>query len=316
MRIFATVIFFLISPAVTAFASDEPFVRAPYRIDYGGWFTVSVTIDGQGPYDFIIDTGSSQTFVFENLAREKSFPPSGGPDRTILGMSATAKFPTYVVGDIAFGKAILENAWCVVLQDWLVDDKSPHGVIGLDMLSSYKLVFDVARQEVLLFKADASPQERFAQWAATPLQADDFGLNAGELYTVIGTVERKPVRFLVDLGASGTIINRAAATGVAQGNEFRLSLAPRLSTTPIGQVVDALDEEVETQTIMVRRFRIGTTSWSRKLLILHNAQLFTEIGVADKPFGLLGADMLRDRSFAIDFPNQQLLIGPKGGEKS
>jgi len=312
-------LFFLLFsvPAAAQSAYGEPVVRAPYRIDYGGWFTVSVTINGNGPFDFIIDTGATETLVFENLANSQGYQPSGGPRKKILGLSATAEYPTYHVGDIAFGAITLDNAKCVVLQDWMVDDRSPHGVLGLDILSAYRVVFDANRQEVLLYDSSTPLSAEEQEWSSAQISPDGFGREAGSLFTVVGFVERKPVRFIIDLGAAGTVINRLAAGSMLQNrNELSLSLAPRLSTAPIGQVADALDEKIEAQTVMVRKFRLAGITWSRKVFIAHNAHIFAELDVDDEPFGLLGADLLRDRSFAIDFPARRILIGPRGGRKS
>jgi len=318
MKRLVLLFFFLITaPAMAQAPSAAPVVRAPYRIDYGGWFTVSVMVDGKGPFDFIIDTGATETLIFENLATSQNYRLSDKPRKKILGMSATAEFPTYEIGDISFGAAKIQNANCVVLQDWLVDDRSPHGVLGLDILGAYRVVFDANRQEVLLYESGAPLTPLESSWSSAPIAQDDFGLDAGNLFTVVGSVDRTRVRFIIDLGAAGTVINRIAAGRMVQNrNEFSLSVAPRLSTAPLGQVTDALDEKIEAQTVLVHRFRVGDVSWAKKVFIAHNAHIFEELGVSDEPFGLFGADLLRDRSFALDFPAGRLLIGPRGGRKS
>lgn len=310
VRLAAVFLSFLFAVAANAIAA-EPLARAPYRFDYGGWYTVSVTIDGQGPYDFIIDTGATHSLVFRNLAAIRDFPASGGPPQRVLGVSSAATLPTHVIGDIALGPVVLEDALCVILPDWTVDGRSPQGVLGLDFLAAYRLVFDAERREVLFYDAGAPAEPAWRRWSDAPLIADAFGQDYGELYTVEGTLDRKRARFLVDLGAAGTVINKPASGKVSIANQFRIKVNPPGGATRIGRLTDANDEEADVQFVLVDRFRIGGRIWMKRLFVVHDAEIFRELGVADKPFGLLGTDLLEDRSFVLDFPRRRMLIGPR-----
>ena len=293
----------------------EPVARLPYRLDYGGWFTVSATVNGQGPYDFIIDTGSSHSLVFENLAAIQAFPLTGDPPRTVLGLSSSHPHPTYLIGDIALGPVTLKDATTVILADWTVKERSPQGVIGLDLLRDYRVVFDAEAREILLYAAADNLGPAFGEWKQAPLETAEFDRDAGELFTITARLNRSPTRFLLDLGASGTVINRAAYTKATQ-NQLAIRIAPIMSTTPIGRVTDALDKTVRTQTVRMTRVRAGEMTWGGVIMVVHDAQIFADLGVAEESFGLLGADMLRDRSFVLDFPGRRLLVGPKAHNNS
>lgn len=114
----------------TAFAQERPLAEIPYRIDYGGWLTISVSIDGRGPYDFIIDTGATQTLVLKNLQDKERFPPSGGPPQRVLGLLSAGAFPTFSVGEVSVGNEKLSNLVTMVLPDWTVSGASPQGVFS------------------------------------------------------------------------------------------------------------------------------------------------------------------------------------------
>ncbi|MEQ8935901.1 MAG: hypothetical protein RIE56_08945, partial [Amphiplicatus sp.] len=95
-----------------------------------------------------------------------------------------------------------------------------------------------------------------------------------------------------------------------------IRMAPRTSTTPIGRVTDALDKTVQIQTVRMTRVRAGEMAWGGVIMVVHDAQIFADLGVAEEPFGLFGADMLRDRSFVLDFPGRRLFVGPKANNNS
>ncbi|MEX0644821.1 MAG: hypothetical protein WD076_05895, partial [Parvularculaceae bacterium] len=142
------------------------------------------------------------------------------------------------------------------------------------------------------------------------LTPDGFGLDVGNLYTVEGAINTRRVRFLVDLGSGGTLINRKARTFVTER-----PMGPAVTFRPTvgagaGRVKDALEEIAAVRPIVVGRLRIGSVSWDRRIFNVYDAPIFEDLGVDDNAFGLLGADLLVDRSFALDFANERLIIGP------
>ena len=78
------------------------------------------------------------------------------------------------------------------------------------------------------------------------------------------------------------------------------------------RITDALQKSETAQAVTVRRFQLGRTSWRRQRLGVHDAPIFSELGVQDEPFGLFGADLVRDYSFALDFERARFWLGPEG----
>jgi predicted aspartyl protease len=298
---------FLLALASFAAQAAEPVVVVPYRVDYHGWFTIQATVNGQGPYDFIIDTGATQSLVFENLALIQNFQPSGGEPQLVLGLGSQAKFPTYIVGDIAVGPARLDDLVTVVLADWTARDRSPQGVLGLDFLSQYEAVFDRQKMELSLYPVAEGAPAGTERWRSADLKADDFGLDAGTLYTVEGKVKLRRVPFLFDLGASGTVLNRAAYGAVVRA-EYHIVVGPSGRS---GRLTDALNKSDEVRAVLINQFQVGKARWYRRIFFVLDALIFADIGHANTPFGLFGADLLHDRSFALDFADKKLFIGPK-----
>lgn len=292
----------------SAGAADQPVAQVPFSIGYGGWFTVSVAVNGRGPYDFIIDTGATQSLVFENLARTHDFPLSGGSPRTVLGLAAAGSFPPYRVGEIAIAEGVrLRDHECVVLDDWTVERASPQGVIGLDLLRRFTLVFDAGTKELSFYAAGADagiPKN----WREIKLEPRDFGVASGELYTLNAHLGRAAIPFLLDLGASGTIINHPAVRKYS--NQYRTIEYGLYPTRARERIIDALGKTDTVQAYKVRRIKAGDAVWRNAVVYAHPAYIFDDLGVVNQPFGLFGSDMLAGHSFLIDFSGRRMLVGP------
>jgi len=306
MRLLASLVVFLLV-ALPAKAG-EPLTSLPYRVDYTGWFTIEVSVNGQGPYDFIIDTGATQSLIFQNLAAQMQFQATGGPDQIVLGLASAGAFPPFYIGALKIGDVPFDNLVTVILPDWKVKDR-PQGVIGLDFLRNYITVFDAEAGLIHLYDVN-DPPENIQKWKRIQMKADNFGLDTDPLYTLEARLNHRRVRFVLDLGASGTLINRVAVRAISRSG-ISITIRPSVGDERI-RITDALERSKNARAIVVQRFRLGRTIWRRQLIGIHNAQIFNELGVQNKPFGLFGADLVRDYSFALDFEGERFLLGPKG----
>ncbi len=306
MRLIIGLVFLVFASLPSSAA--EPLASVPYRIDYNGWLTVKVMVNGLGPYDFIIDTGATQSLVFQNLADQQDFMATGGAPQTVLGLASQGAFPPHLVGELDVGGARLGGLITVILPDWEIEDR-PQGILGLDFLRQYICVFDAKAGELRFYANNDPPTEEVRRWKRAALKADNFGLEINYLYTVEARVNSRRVTFLLDLGASGTVINRSAVASVIKSG-ITVRVRPSGGDAR-DRITDALEKSEAATTIIVNRFQVGRNYWYRQKFLIHNAPIFRELGVHNKPFGLLGADLLHDRSFMLDFEGEELRIGPR-----
>lgn len=292
--------------AAEANAPDAPIAVIPYRLDYDGAITVSVMVGGQGPYDFIIDTGATLTLAFQNLSDSRMFEPTGGPPRRVLGITGSATLDTYRMGDIVVGGAILENHVGVVIPDWAAPRRSPAGVIGLDFLRRYAVVFNVRERTIALYPHGAIPEDKINGWRSVKLRSNTYAAASGALYSTKGLINRSPTTFLIDLGSGTTMINYRAAeamfTSVVSGDFGE-------GFTTGSRLNDVFDDRTRVRTALLNRIQVGRTSWRNVGVIVHDAPIFEEIGVHRLPFALLGADLIMSGDFALDFGEQRLYLG-------
>lgn len=286
-------------------SASAPIAIIPYRIDYEGLITVSATIDGRGPYDFIIDTGSTLSIAFENLALIESFQPTGGPKRRVLGILGSSDLDTYALGDIALGAAAMPDHIGVIIPDWAPPRKTPAGIIGIDFLRRYAVVFDVGNRTMSLYPHGGIPKERIRNWRSATLHANTYAAASGALYTTKGLVNRSKTTFVIDLGSVASLINYRAAEAMFSSVVTR-DLGEGFTTG--SRLKDVFDDRTKTRVALLNRVQIGGTSWRGVRVWVKNAPIFDEIGVQRLPFGLLGADLLAAQDFALDFGESRIYI--------
>ncbi|MCB2112400.1 MAG: aspartyl protease family protein [Parvularculaceae bacterium] len=285
--------------------AQEPIAVIPYRIDYDGLITVEATVNGHGPYDFVLDTGATLTLAFQNLAAAEGFPPTGGPKRRVLGISGSSELDTFVLGEVSFGAAKLENHIGVILPDWGAPRRTPAGIVGIDFLKRYAVVFDVRKKTITLYPHGAIPKNRIRSWKTVKLRPRSYAAASGALYTTKGLVNRSPTTFIIDLGSVATLINYRAAEAMFSSVVSR-DLGEGFTTG--SRLKDVFDDRTRARTALLNRIQVGRASWRNAAVWVYNAPIFDEIDVQRLPFGLLGADLIASQDFALDFGENKLYL--------
>ena len=283
----------------------EPIASLPYRIDYGGYITVQATIDGKGPYDFVIDTGSTLTLAFQHTADIQPFAPTGAPPIRVLGITAVEELDTFQLGAVRLGAASLEDHVGVILPDW-EDRPTPDGIIGLDFLREYAIHFDNGSRTMTLYPHGGIPDERKRSLARVKLTPDNYGATSGALYKLQGRVNRKRVTFIVDLGSVSSLVNYQAAEAIYSSVVSR-DLGEGFTTG--SRLKDVFDDRTKARVARINRIQLGRISWRDRGVWIYDAPLFEQLNVQRLAYGLAGVDLLSDRDFALDFGESEMFIG-------
>ncbi len=292
---------------VASAKAQTPDAEIPYRYAYNGWITVPVTVNGQGPYNFIVDTGATLSVVFENLATKQNFPFVDGEPRRILGLIEANDLPPRYIGRIETGGHALDNVVSVVIADWAAPRETPQGVLGLDFLEQYAVFIDPVTQTIKLYNDGAPDIVDSRGWSGVRIEPKTFGDGARPLHVVNARIRSKTFPFILDLGASGTIINYPALRSMLTTRRVSVRSAGTASRNP--KVQDLFGNERQSRLVRIQRIKIGRTTWRNKIVSVYNSDVFDELGLAEQPYGLLGADMFRYRRIVIDFKNDTLHIG-------
>ncbi len=115
---------------------------------------VQVKINGQGPFDFVLDTGATFTCVDNELAEKLKLPEWKGSLGTVVvgpggGGMKLLKLDTLEVGG---AKASGLTACSIDLDRMAPPGVGLKGLVGLNFLKSYRVTIDFAKKNLRLDK--------------------------------------------------------------------------------------------------------------------------------------------------------------------
>lgn len=290
-------------------SGETPLAEIPYNVDYEGWITVDVMVNGAGPYKFIVDTGATVTAVFENLSVRQNFTPVNRPPIRILGLTAAQRLPAFSVGDISIAGRTLDDHVGVILPDWEPPRQTPQGVLGLDFLTQYTVLVDADARLIRLYDPALPPNERDRGWSHTSLTKDGFGQDSGFLYRIRTTMNGRRIPCIIDLGASGTLLNYSALRRLLSG--FYVNQSRDTGFTTGSRLHDIFDNTEKARLARISRVGIAAARWRDQTFVVFDAPIFQELGVGRTPFCLVGSDLMLRNNFMFDFAREQLFIGPQ-----
>jgi hypothetical protein len=110
---------------------------------------VPVTIDGNGPYNFAIDTGASQSLLDSSVAK-KLHVHATGDKHPVAGITDVTQVKTLVVKHWSVGGVRLPTATIVEMNlPFGNADGGVQGLLGSDMLSQFDVITIDYDQQVL-----------------------------------------------------------------------------------------------------------------------------------------------------------------------
>lgn len=274
--------------------SDNPSTSETVAIDQdrAQRMTVPVSIEGQGPFSFVIDTGAERTVLSRKLA--DSLELEAEPQAQLMSIAGSSTVDMVYVPSLTMGTKSYGGLVSPVL---LEKNIGAEGMLGLDSLQDQRILFDFARNELNV--EDASIARKNKSRREIVVTAKRL---SGQLIFTEASVSGVRVNVIVDTGAQVSIANttlkkRLLKRAEESGDEELL----------IAVTGDTLGVEFA----RAKDFRIGRARFASLDLAFADAPPFERFGMANKPALLLGMDILRqfDR-VAIDFPKRKIHFLP------
>ena len=108
-------------------------------------FTVPVQIDGNGPFDFLIDTGSQATAVTREINATLGRRSTG--TATLVGMASRRAVEMVEVGRLDIGSHTITGLDAPLLER---EHVGADGIVGLDSLQDLRVMIDFREQTIAL----------------------------------------------------------------------------------------------------------------------------------------------------------------------
>ena len=269
--------------ALSAHGAQTGDLVAP--ISAGTRLTIPVTINGIGPYPFVLDTGSDRTVISTELAALLKLPP--GPDVTLHDVLNTESNATVLIGKLAFDHKELTGVHAPVLP---LKGLGALGMLGLDGLHNEHVVMDFLAASVT-----TGPSRRPDDGPDSDAVIVQGRRRFGQLILVDAESHGIPIFVILDSGAEGTIGNSALrALVAAEGTRAR----PMLRT----QIVSATGKRAEVEPDSISEIQLGSIIIRNVPIDFADLRIFDYLKIGDKPAMMLGMDVLRYfRRVSVDF---------------
>lgn len=248
--------------------------RAP-----SGHYLVPVTINGDGPYEFIIDTGASHTAVASAVAERYGFVSQWEHYDEVQALTTRFDAEFFDLPNVGHAGREPASLTSVIIP---VEDGHPipvAGLLGADAIGSTRYALNFVTGTLQL---NAEP----------PLRIDGRVSNSGLLIGTVGMRrDFRTIHVMLDSGSARSIANRALVRMVGSR---RMGL--RLGTVA---GIDGREEE-EVDTLLVRDLRLGALCFPALQALEGELDIFRHLGWQDEPAMIIGMDVLQFGRVIVD----------------
>jgi predicted aspartyl protease len=196
-------------PAIAAPPTTEVTVRIKLVNEY--LIVVPVTINGLGPYDFVLDTGSNNTMLDQKLADELALPQ--GKATTIIGANGSRSLSAVYAESVSIAGAMVDGKELFLFASTIPLPSKVRGVLGEDFLQHFDLLIDYPHQLIQLESGLSSMAETL-RGEHLPIRLS--GTVRGQpslgrliLFARIQQLGENPLSLVLDSGANTLTLFRA-----------------------------------------------------------------------------------------------------------
>ena len=255
--------------------------------------TVPVTIKGEGPFRFMIDTGAEATVLSLHLADRLELTERR--PATLIGMASRRAIQTTEIPEFGIGRRTLTILTAPLVESGNIGGAD--GILGLDGLQGQRVLLDFVKQRMLVADAEELGGNRGYDIIVRARQS------LGQLIIANAMVNDVKTAVIIDTGAQASVGNMALL------DRLRRSRAKGENT-----MTDINGEDLTGQVRVCETLRIGEMNLTDIPVLFVDTPPFEALGFADRPALVLGMNELKlFRRVAIDFNKRQVLFDlPRG----
>ncbi len=249
-------------------------------------YTVPVTIEGMGPFKFMIDTGSQATAVTREINDKLKLESLGMAQ--LVGMASIRPVELVELDNLQIGNQVIHNVAAPVLEKRNV---GAEGIIGLDSLQDFRVLLDFRNETITV---------------------EDVANKAGRrgFEIIVRARHRLGQLLITDAEVDGVKTTVIIDTG-AQASMGNLALRRRLQSRRSKEVetIDVNGASLTTDLTYARRLEIHGLEMSYVPITYADTPAFEALGLIDRPVLSLGMQHLKafDR-ISIDFSKRRIMF--------
>ncbi|CAN5198508.1 hypothetical protein BH10PSE1_BH10PSE1_10520 [soil metagenome] len=259
--------------------AQDPFNSRDLR---RGRATVPVFLNDQGPFQFMVDTAANASVVADDLAQRLQLPSLGTIGmHTLVGREVV---PSVRAARMRSGSLDAHEVRLAVGQRLAMGGLD--GLLGCDLLADRKLILNFRGTDSARIARSSAPPQSFRS-GDTNIPAVVIGERRfGNLLMVPALVGRTSATAIIDSGAEGTILNRAAAVAGRA-----VPLVPH-DGQDIRRVQSPTGEFTMGHAMLLPAMTLAGLTISSLPVAVGDFHSFGVWGLADRPAMLVGLDVL------------------------
>lgn len=265
-----------------------------------GHLLVTVQVNDT-PATFILDTGADRTLMGEDAVRRLGLERDGWVASVVRGIAGIEQRPNALPRSLRLGATALRRHTLTgdtsvtvgPLPVAVLAGRPIAGLLGRDFLSPFDLDLDLPDHRLTLYEVDGCTGA-FLPWT-TPYAAIPAGTPMGAALVVQVLLDGRPLRALIDSGASASLLTKSGM--------FRLGLTPELlARDPGGNGAGVGPAPVPMRLHRFAELRVGPDVTRDPALWVAPVHV---VPIVDM---LLGADWLAARHVWLSFATRQMFV--------
>lgn len=254
-----------------------------------------VEVNGEGPFDFILDTGAGTSLLSLELGKKLNTKILGSKEGQSAGGAVSVSLAK--LDSLAVGSVKLDNVDVGIVdlsQIAKTVGSKIDGDLGYNFLKHFRITIDYRKNEIRF--ADPRRLESVGRSKAVTEIALRLAHPAKPLILVdVYANGSGPFQFAVDTGTSTTAITPELAKQL------------KVANSPIGPVTTG-SAPVEVTAGSVSSFQVGGAKVDNMSVIVADFFAMLSNAIGTKLDGIVGYNFLRNYKVALDYPNETLSL--------
>lgn len=273
-------------------AGDEPHYAVATRDDRVGRIVVPVSINGQGVFHLMLDTGATHSVLTFAAAARLGVNVSEAPTSMVQGVVGRVAAPVIRVDRLQAGSLKLQRMQMAVMDGVVVAGLD--GILGIGRLNNMILTADFMKDRVTIRKSSAQRANDYD----TVLR---FDVVANHLIVVDGIAGKVPVRAVIDTGGSRTLGNLALLKAMTKPRDGR----------PGNQldITDVTENSKNGNALFLPSVLLGDIEVANATIVCSDFDVFHAWRLDKRPALLIGMDVLGQLAeVSIDYRRKELRL--------
>jgi hypothetical protein len=272
-------------------STEKSLYAVPTGTDHAGRIVASVTINGHGPFRFMVDTGSNHTVLAESTLAKLGMIASTSAQMSVSGISGSELAPSIHIEALDAGDLHFREVDLPVLGGPVFEGLD--GILGMDGFNGMQVFADFDKD--LMTISQSKGKRPSINYSVVPVH-----FLSERLLMIDSHVGRIAVKMIIDTGGAHTLGNPALLEALTR------SRADDAHAHHAG-VIDVTQVSKTAMIGRVSNLQMGDAHIEGLSIVFGDFHIFKTWGLEDQPALLIGMDVLGTlKALDIDYRRKEV----------